>query len=246
MEIYFVRHGETEWNRQHMLQGHSDIPLNDAGLAGARKAARALKDISFDRAFASPLARARKTAEIIASEHAGLKVEVNMDLIEMCFGKCEGLNLHKEELPEEEERLRQQLRRWFQDPEHADPVPGGESVKEVKARCRHFLETVIAPLEDHCERILVVAHGGDSPQYGGCDSAGSRPGILGRTDRTELRGYGLYDGKGKTTDPAAIGLGGHGFRILNINELIKGAEYAIHSHGRHSLGNGSGLRHAMG
>jgi broad specificity phosphatase PhoE len=143
-----------------MLQGHSDIPLNDAGLAGARKAARALKDISFDRAFASPLARARKTAEIIASEHAGLKVEVNMDLIEMCFGKCEGLNLHKEELPEEEERLRQQLRRWFQDPEHADPVPGGESVKEVKARCRHFLETVIAPLEDHCERILVVAHGG--------------------------------------------------------------------------------------
>lgn len=160
MEIYFVRHGETEWNRQHMLQGHSDIPLNDAGLAGARKAARALKDISFDRAFASPLARARKTAEIIASEHAGLKVEVNMDLIEMCFGKCEGLNLHKEELPEEEERLRQQLRRWFQDPEHADPVPGGESVKEVKARCRHFLETVIAPLEDHCERILVVAHGG--------------------------------------------------------------------------------------
>ena len=55
MEIYMIRHGETMWNQQHRLQGRKDIPLNDVGLAGARIAAEALKDIHFDRVFSSPL-----------------------------------------------------------------------------------------------------------------------------------------------------------------------------------------------
>ena len=67
MIIYLFRHGETDWNKERRLQGHSDIPLNEFGRELAVKTAAALKEkgITFDRAFCSPLNRAFETAEII-------------------------------------------------------------------------------------------------------------------------------------------------------------------------------------
>ena len=64
--LYIIRHGQTEMNSRHVLQGRSDFQLNDAGLAQAREAAERLRDVRFDRVYSSPLLRAVQTAEQIA------------------------------------------------------------------------------------------------------------------------------------------------------------------------------------
>lgn len=68
MDIYLIRHGETDWNRMKKLQGTTDIPLNAYGIELAEKTAEGLKDVPFDRIYTSPLIRARKTAEIIRGD----------------------------------------------------------------------------------------------------------------------------------------------------------------------------------
>lgn len=87
--FYIVRHGETEWNAKHLIQGQTDIPLNDNGRAQAKDVAHALKDVQFDLAFSSDLMRAKETAEIIALEHK-LAVETTKLLREREFGSLEG------------------------------------------------------------------------------------------------------------------------------------------------------------
>jgi broad specificity phosphatase PhoE len=63
--IYFVRHGETEYNVLNLMQGHMDIPLNENGINQAKIAREELKDLKIDEIYSSPLIRAYKTAEII-------------------------------------------------------------------------------------------------------------------------------------------------------------------------------------
>ena len=63
--LYIVRHGETDWNREHKVQGRTDIPLNDYGRRLARETAEGMKDIPIDLCFTSPLLRAKETAQII-------------------------------------------------------------------------------------------------------------------------------------------------------------------------------------
>ena len=65
MKIYFIRHGETDWNKDGKLQGRVDIPLNEEGRHVAELTCEALKEEHFDIAFTSPLSRAYETAEII-------------------------------------------------------------------------------------------------------------------------------------------------------------------------------------
>lgn len=60
MDIYLIRHGETEYNRQKRLQGVGDIPLNARGIELAEKTAEGLREISFDKIYTSPLIRAKK------------------------------------------------------------------------------------------------------------------------------------------------------------------------------------------
>ena len=62
----FIRHGQTDWNREGLLQGSSDIPLNDTGRAQARDALMTLRSMPWDVVVSSPLRRARETAQIIA------------------------------------------------------------------------------------------------------------------------------------------------------------------------------------
>jgi probable phosphoglycerate mutase len=64
----FIRHGQTDWNRDDRLQGSSDIPLNDTGRAQAHEAATLLRDGGWEAIVSSPLSRARETAEIIAAD----------------------------------------------------------------------------------------------------------------------------------------------------------------------------------
>ena len=122
----------------HKLQGRSDIPLNDAGLAGARIASRALLDVPFDLALSSPLARAYKTAEIIAEPHGLTPHRVDL-LKEMSFGTFEGTELETENPDPSLEEKRQALRHWFEHPSGTVRLPEGENVRDVKDRVRSFL-----------------------------------------------------------------------------------------------------------
>jgi broad specificity phosphatase PhoE len=89
-DFYFLRHGQTDWNAQGRFQGHSDIPLNALGLSQAQDAALALAGCPVDVIVASPLVRARKTAEIVA-QNLGKAVLLDDDLKERTFGRFEGL-----------------------------------------------------------------------------------------------------------------------------------------------------------
>lgn len=87
--FYLIRHGETDWNNKNILQGHTDIPLNEVGERQAKELAKTLNHIDFDLAFSSDLVRAKRTAEIILLEKK-LAVEVTKVLRERNFGKLEG------------------------------------------------------------------------------------------------------------------------------------------------------------
>jgi 2,3-bisphosphoglycerate-dependent phosphoglycerate mutase len=87
--FWFLRHGETDWNAQNLSQGNVDIPLNETGLAQARSAALLLRNRGIRAIIASPLSRARVTAEIAAAE-LGLPLQVDDGLREVAFGVQEG------------------------------------------------------------------------------------------------------------------------------------------------------------
>jgi broad specificity phosphatase PhoE len=87
--FYFLRHGQTDWNLQGRLQGHTDMPLNATGLAHARAAADMLADKSIDIIISSPMLRALKTAAII-SEKIDRPIYIDSQLKERSFGAFEG------------------------------------------------------------------------------------------------------------------------------------------------------------
>ena len=89
MQILFLRHGQTDWNREGRLQGRSDPPLNATGLAEAAEAARRLAQQEVGRIVSSPLSRAGQTAEIVA-RGLGRAVTTDAMLIERSFGALEG------------------------------------------------------------------------------------------------------------------------------------------------------------
>ena len=66
--VYMIRHGETDWNKAHRLQGWSDIPLNERGRAQAACAAKMMASVPLDVIYTSPLKRAVETADIIRGE----------------------------------------------------------------------------------------------------------------------------------------------------------------------------------
>ena len=63
--LYIMRHGKTDWNAKHKLQGRTDIPLNEEGIQMAEQAKEKYKDVNFDICYCSPLVRPKQTAEIV-------------------------------------------------------------------------------------------------------------------------------------------------------------------------------------
>jgi probable phosphoglycerate mutase len=89
--LMLMRHGETVWNVERRFTTRTDVELSEAGVAQAQEAARALAAVKIDRIFASPLLRARRTAEIIAAAQAGdCPVLVDDRLVEVDAGPFEG------------------------------------------------------------------------------------------------------------------------------------------------------------
>ena len=90
MELYMVRHGQTDFNKNKRLQGVIDIPLNEYGIELAEKTAEGLKDVPFDVIYSSPLSRAFQTAEIIRGDRPAEIIPTD-SLLELSFGEYEGL-----------------------------------------------------------------------------------------------------------------------------------------------------------
>ncbi|MDA1079343.1 MAG: histidine phosphatase family protein [bacterium] len=90
--FYLARHGETVWNVEHIMQGHSDSPLTDNGINQAKEVAEKLRGVQFAQVFSSDLMRSQRTAEIISADH-DLVVKTNRLLREYSLGPFEGKKL---------------------------------------------------------------------------------------------------------------------------------------------------------
>lgn len=152
MNIYLLRHGETDWNKDGRIQGHTDIPLNQKGRAQIGQAAEVLAGLPFgiDSIYSSPLKRAYESAEIVADRLSYDKKEIIVEpmLIERCFGEAEGLTAAEREAK-------------FPNYQYADTgyyFPGIEPYKDLLKRA----EAVFKKITDSCkedENILIVSHG---------------------------------------------------------------------------------------
>lgn len=151
-ELLFIRHGETDWNRQHRFQGQIDVPLNAAGQAQAQRLADRLADERFDVVVASDLQRARTTAEA-ATSAKGIDVQTEPLWREQAFGVLEGLDV-----PTIVERHPDLWASWIRhDADYALPG-GGESVRSFHARVWRAVESLA---QRHAgARIAVFTHGG--------------------------------------------------------------------------------------
>lgn len=89
MNLYVIRHGQTDWNVNGILQGSSDIPLNNVGISQANQLADLFKNIQFDYVFCSPLSRAIQTAKI-AINNQDIPFILTDSLKERCYGQLEG------------------------------------------------------------------------------------------------------------------------------------------------------------
>ncbi len=149
--ILAVRHGETAWNRDTRIQGHTDIALNDHGRWQAEQLAQALHAEPIAACYASDLSRARETAQAVAERH-GLPVQVHIGLRERGFGSFEGKTWAELEAgwPVEIESWRKRV------PNFAPP--GGESLLQLQARVVATVDELAA--RHPGEQVLMVAHGG--------------------------------------------------------------------------------------
>ncbi|WP_075995760.1 histidine phosphatase family protein [Salaquimonas pukyongi] len=150
--IYYVRHGQTDWNAQFRFQGQRDIPLNDTGRQQARdngrKLAEAIGDPDRFAFYSSPLGRARETMEIIRKA-MGLPPEdyrIEDRLIEASYGELEGMAISDIERDRPELMASRQRDRWNFTP------PAGESLAMVARRIAPFFDALDGP-------AVVVAHG---------------------------------------------------------------------------------------
>ncbi len=155
LEVYFLRHGETTWNRSKVLQGAISHPdLTDRGVKMAEATAHGLAEagIKFDRIYASPLKRALHTAEIVGAT-TGMKPVVDSRLREMCYGRYDGVRYAKGDYIDDN------LCCFFEDPEKYVPTgQGAESFDEVGKRVLGFLNDELLPLDGKVDKVLCVAH----------------------------------------------------------------------------------------
>jgi len=151
MRILLARHGETAWNAEGRYQGQEDIPLSPVGEAQARALGKRLHGVRIDRAVASPLSRALRTAELALGEERAALLTTDDGFKEIAHGEWEGL-LAQEIHTRDPERLRA----WRETP-HEVLMPQGESLQHVLDRAWPALQRACAGL-DSDETLLIVAH----------------------------------------------------------------------------------------
>ena len=149
--LYIMRHGKTDWNLRHKLQGKTDIHLNDMGIKMAREAKERYKDVNFDICYCSPLMRARETAALVL-DGRNIPVIIDDRLTEMGFGIYEGIEnvFDKPECP---------VWTLFFEPEKYVAQDGAESLNDLIGRTKSFLEEIVYPGVGDGKDILIMGHG---------------------------------------------------------------------------------------
>ena len=151
--IIAIRHGETAWNVDTRIQGHTDIPLNAHGQLQAERLAQALAEQDpLHAIYTSDLQRAHQTAATVG-KRLGLTPVTHVGLRERGFGAFEGKTFQEIEIDLPEDAMRWRTR----DP-HWEPPEGGESLLTLDKRIRHTLNSLAA--KHPGEHIAVFAHGG--------------------------------------------------------------------------------------
>ena len=139
--VGLFRHGQTDWNVNFLLQGVTDIPMNQVGVEQIRTASKAIRPSDWDLIVSSPLGRAKHSAEII-NEVLGFNSVIEHELlIERSFGEAEGLSYEQ----------------WREKYGSLDVIPGGESRSDLESRSLTLLETFRT--EFRGKRVLAVSHG---------------------------------------------------------------------------------------
>lgn len=151
MRVLLARHGETPWNAEGRYQGQEDIPLSATGIAQATALGERLREVRIDRAVASPLGRARHTAQLALGEARADMLALDEGLMEIAHGEWEGLLA-------DEIRARdpQRLHDWRHAPESV-LMPGGESLQQVFDRAWPAFARALEGMGSD-DTVLVVAH----------------------------------------------------------------------------------------
>ena len=147
MRVLLIRHGQTDWNKNKILQGTKDIPLNELGLEQAEKARELLVDKHIDVAFCSPLIRTRQTAEI-ALRGRDIPVIFDERIRERCFGVAEGMSTADIDFAST----------WL--PGQPPMYEGMETFEMLLERIGGFFVDIYEKYKD--KTVLVVTHGGVS------------------------------------------------------------------------------------
>jgi len=141
----FIRHGQTYWNKNGIMHGQYDIPLNDTGIKQAKKISLELKNDHFDICFCSPLKRATSTAHAILINHRNTKLIFDNRLKELSKGLLEGKHLNSEKLLKNEDLV-------FIEKFNI------ETKDDFFSRVKSFIDEIEAHYIN--KKILIVAHSG--------------------------------------------------------------------------------------
>jgi broad specificity phosphatase PhoE len=138
-EVWLVRHGETEWSRDHRHTSVTDLPLTEVGVRVAAELGARLAGVGFDLVLTSPRLRARHTAELAGFPEA----HAEGDLVEWAYGDYEGVTTQE---------IRETVPDWTV---WTHPTPGGETADQVSAR----LDRVVGRARAQGGRVLLFGHG---------------------------------------------------------------------------------------
>lgn len=146
MKIYYVRHGQTDWNLARKMQGGgTEKELNETGINQANETRKELENVKYDIIICSPMYRAKQTAEII-NKDKNVKTIIDERIRERKLGKLEG-----HEITDEIEKQIWDYNLNYQ-------IPEGENLHDFEKRILNFLEDIKKKYSD--KTVLIVAHGG--------------------------------------------------------------------------------------
>jgi len=149
-ELWLIRHGQTDWNKEGRIQGSIDQPLNEYGIDQAKELAAKLNGNEFIAVYSSPAKRAYQTA-IILMEGRDIHIHCDSRLREINLGIWEGMTWQ-----EVTEKYPDLLMKREADPEKVAP-PGSENYSELAERMIEAVNDIVAAHPDG--RVLVVSHG---------------------------------------------------------------------------------------
>lgn len=146
MKIYYVRHGQTDWNLAKKMQGgQTEKPLNETGIEQAKETGKELENVKYDIIICSPMHRAEQTAEII-NQDRNVPIIVDERIRERKLGELEGHDITEE------------MENTIWDYDLNYNIPEGESLHDFEKRILDFFEDIKQKYAG--KTVLVVAHGG--------------------------------------------------------------------------------------